>query len=98
MKEVVARLSNNGAGKGLNGSPLEIHASTQQTVTCADGVSFAAERTNATRVVSCFLLLFVYVLFISQNFAFLRIINEGAWKGVKPVRDSGNLQKYFHRN
>ena len=39
-------------GKGLHGAPMEIHASTQQTVTCADGVSFAAERTNATRVVS----------------------------------------------
>eukprot|EP00956_Cyclotella_meneghiniana_P012856 scaffold18306_cov62-Cyclotella_meneghiniana.AAC.3 len=38
-------------GKGLHGAPMEIHASTQQTVTCADGVSFAAERTNATRVV-----------------------------------------------
>lgn len=54
VKEVVARLSSNGVGKGLNNSPLEIHASTQQTVTCADGVSFAAERTNATRVVSDF--------------------------------------------
>jgi collagenase-like PrtC family protease len=52
VKEVVARLSKNGRGNGLNGAPLEIHASTQQTVTCADGVSFAAERTNATRVVS----------------------------------------------
>jgi hypothetical protein len=56
VKEVVAALSKNGiVGKGLNGAPLEIHASTQQTVTCADGVSFAAERTNATRVVSCYL-------------------------------------------
>ena len=41
-----------GRGRGLYGAPLEIHASTQQTVTCADGVAFAAERTNATRVVS----------------------------------------------
>ena len=40
-----------GIGKALNGNPLEIHASTQQSITCADGVSFAAERTNATRVV-----------------------------------------------
>ena len=38
-------------GKGLDGSRMEIHASTQQTVTCADGVAFSAERTNATRVV-----------------------------------------------
>ncbi|KAL7536993.1 hypothetical protein ACHAXR_007521 [Thalassiosira sp. AJA248-18] len=57
VREVVDRLSKKmekrglGVGKGLNGAPLEIHASTQQTVTCADGVSFAAERTNATRVV-----------------------------------------------
>ena len=53
VKEVVDRLSKSGSvGMGLDGAPLEIHASTQQTVTCADGVSFAAERTNATRVVS----------------------------------------------
>lgn len=67
VKEVVDRLSKRSndnsssssnydgsslLGKGLHGAPLEIHASTQQTVTCADGVSFAAERTNATRVVS----------------------------------------------
>jgi len=38
-------------GKGLGGARMEIHASTQQTVTCADGVEFAAQRTNATRVV-----------------------------------------------
>ncbi|KAL7463437.1 hypothetical protein ACHAXS_003802 [Conticribra weissflogii] len=40
-----------GLGLGLEGAPMEIHASTQQTVTCADGVAFSAERTNATRVV-----------------------------------------------
>ncbi|KAL9186624.1 hypothetical protein ACHAXT_005862 [Thalassiosira profunda] len=57
VKEVVDRLSKRmeelglGRGKALDGAPLEIHASTQQTVTCADGVSFAAERANATRVV-----------------------------------------------
>eukprot|EP00571_Detonula_confervacea_P000488 CAMPEP_0172316690 /NCGR_PEP_ID=MMETSP1058-20130122/29104_1 /TAXON_ID=83371 /ORGANISM="Detonula confervacea, Strain CCMP 353" /LENGTH=1112 /DNA_ID=CAMNT_0013031057 /DNA_START=45 /DNA_END=3380 /DNA_ORIENTATION=- len=57
VTEVVNRMSMRmdegglGVGKGLNGAPLEIHASTQQTVTCADGVSFAAETTNATRVV-----------------------------------------------
>ena len=55
VTEVVNRLllsnDNNNKGKGLYGAPLEIHASTQQSVTCADGVSFAAERTNATRVV-----------------------------------------------
>ena len=55
VTEVVNRLllsnNNNNKGKGLYGAPLEIHASTQQSVTCADGVSFAAERTNATRVV-----------------------------------------------
>ena len=39
-------------GRGLDHAPLEIHASTQQTVTCGDGVEFARERTNATRVVS----------------------------------------------
>eukprot|EP01082_Thalassiosira_pseudonana_P015769 g13678.t1 g13678 contig9:189863-191704(+) len=52
VKEVVDRKMKSGAkGRGLGGAPLEIHASTQQTVTCADGVEFAAERTNATRVV-----------------------------------------------
>ena len=45
------RMSRGETGRGLYGAPLEIHASTQQTVTCADGVEFAAERTNATRVV-----------------------------------------------
>jgi collagenase-like PrtC family protease len=35
----------------LYGLPLEIHASTQQTVTCVDGVEFAAQYTNAARVV-----------------------------------------------
>ena len=38
-------------GRGLYGLPLEIHASTQQSVTCADGVEFAAQYTNAARVV-----------------------------------------------
>lgn len=38
-------------GQGLYGLPLEIHASTQQTVTCVDGVEFAAQYTNAARVV-----------------------------------------------
>ena len=52
VKEVVDRRRGTGTGRGLDGAPLEIHASTQQTVTCADGVAFAAERTNATRVVS----------------------------------------------
>jgi len=57
VKAVVDKLSNEmkesgmGIGKALNGMPLEIHASTQQSVTCADGVSFAAEQSNATRVV-----------------------------------------------
>ena len=57
VKTVVGKLSNQmkqsglGIGKALNGMPLEIHASTQQSVTCADGVSFAAEQSNATRVV-----------------------------------------------
>jgi hypothetical protein len=62
VKEVVDQLSMRmeqrelgKVGKGLNGAPLEIHASTQQSVTCADGVSFAAERTNATRVVRSYL-------------------------------------------
>ncbi|KAL3827268.1 hypothetical protein ACHAXA_004743 [Cyclostephanos tholiformis] len=47
--------ANNGIviGRGLYGAPMEIHASTQQTVTCADGVAFAANRTNATRVDLC---------------------------------------------
>ncbi|KAL7554652.1 hypothetical protein ACHAWF_018258, partial [Thalassiosira exigua] len=61
VKEVVDRLSAKMRakglgydGRGLDGAPLEIHASTQQTVSCADGVKFAAERTNATRVVSSF--------------------------------------------
>ena len=52
VKDVVDRRRGTGTGRGLDGAPLEIHASTQQTVTCADGVAFAAERTNATRVVS----------------------------------------------
>ena len=57
VKEVVDTLSSKmeedglGTGKGLGGARMEIHASTQQTVTCADGVEFAAQRTNATRVV-----------------------------------------------
>jgi len=57
VKTVVDKLSNQmkqsglGIGKALNGMPLEIHASTQQSVTDADGVSFAAEQSNATRVV-----------------------------------------------
>ncbi|KAL7451261.1 hypothetical protein ACHAWC_003084 [Mediolabrus comicus] len=57
VKEVVDNLSTKmeeeglGVGKGLDGARMEIHASTQQTVTCADGVEFAAQRTNATRVV-----------------------------------------------
>ena len=57
VEEVVGRLSarekreTGREGRGLDGRPLEIHASTQQTVTCADGVSYAAERTNSTRVV-----------------------------------------------
>ncbi|KAK1739460.1 23S rRNA 5-hydroxycytidine C2501 synthase [Skeletonema marinoi] len=59
VKEVVDALSakmeeeegSGRMGKGLDGARMEIHASTQQTVTCADGVEFAAQRTNATRVV-----------------------------------------------
>ena len=57
VKEVVDILSTKmeegglGTGKGLCGARMEIHASTQQTVTCADGVEFSAQRTNATRVV-----------------------------------------------
>ena len=54
VKEVVDALSSssiNGHGRGLDGARMEIHASTQQTVTCTDGVEFAARRTNATRVV-----------------------------------------------
>jgi len=57
VKTVVDKLSNQmkqsglGIGKAMNGMPLEIHASTQQSVTCVDGVSFAAEQSNATRVV-----------------------------------------------
>ena len=71
VKEVVARLSKSMeeqgqdgivVGKGLGGAPLEIHASTQQTVTCADGVSFAAERTNATRVVSSYFMISVILI------------------------------------
>ncbi|KAL3808207.1 hypothetical protein ACHAXA_003590 [Cyclostephanos tholiformis] len=46
--------ANNGIviGRGLYGVPMEIHASMQQTVTCVDGIAFAVNRTNATRVVS----------------------------------------------
>lgn len=57
VKEVVDALSMKmeeegfGVGRGLGGARMEIHASTQQTVTSADGVEFAAQWTNATRVV-----------------------------------------------
>lgn len=76
VKEVVTRLSKSGAGKGLNGAPLEIHASTQQTVTCADGVSFAAERTNATRVVSALAILLMCQWYYSQPHTLWKRLND----------------------
>eukprot|EP00804_Cyclotella_cryptica_P017395 CCRYP_016631-RD/>CCRYP_016631-RD protein AED:0.05 eAED:0.08 QI:0/1/0.83/1/1/1/6/2324/1131 len=51
MEVVEGRRRGGEGGKGLNGSCMEIHASTQQSVTCGDGVEFARERTGATRVV-----------------------------------------------
>jgi hypothetical protein len=55
---------------------LEIHASTQQTVTCADGVSFAADRTNATRVVSRCFILFVFVFILSTRSMHIVVVSH----------------------
>jgi len=109
VKDVVDRRRGTGTGRGLDGAPLEIHASTQQTVTCADGVAFAAERTNATRVVSLssffpgggifFSLLFSLSLF-SSFFAPQKIDEykntSGARTRIEPVGDRANRGKYRH--